>query len=542
MGAMSPTLAADAAWPAAAIAAAEAPLTAGTDRYMRAAAHAVTAAALDELRGHRAGAAGARVLALVGGGHNGADTLLAAAALARRGCAVSAALATDHPLPAALDRARDAGVRLAGDPREAVGAFLEAGGDLVLDGLTGIGATGGLRPRAAALIAPLLECTAGSAGATEPAGGRPFRVLAVDLPSGTGVDDGTLPAPVLPADRTVTFTCLKAALCLPPACRLAGRVEVVDLGLPVPQGPPTVMRPARAGLALPAPGPEDHKYTRGVVGLWAGSRAYPGAGLLAASGAARAGAGMVRLHAPRRVEDLVLSARPEVVTAPGRCQAVVLGPGVDPADEPRAAELTAVLSSCLDDGGSPRAAGAPAVIDAGALPLLADLVARGARCGPQHLLSPHAGEAAAALSALAASARPHWDRARVEADPGRAALRLSGLTGATVVLKGSPTLIASPGHPLCSVPAGPGWVGTAGSGDVLAGILGALLAGAAVAWEAGALAPSAPEAVRVAATAVRLHALAGTLAADRQGVGTPIVAMDIAEAVPRAWAALLVES
>ncbi|RRD30693.1 bifunctional ADP-dependent NAD(P)H-hydrate dehydratase/NAD(P)H-hydrate epimerase [Actinomyces bowdenii] len=540
MGAMSPTLAADEAWPAALIAAAEAPLTAGTDRYMRAAAHAVAAAALHELGEHRGGAAGARVLALAGGGHNGADTLLAAAALARRGCAVSAALATDHPLPGALHRARAAGVRIADSPREAVGGFLEAGGDLVLDGLTGIGASGGLRPRAAALIAPLLDRTAGSAAGAR-AGGRPFRVLAVDLPSGTGVDDGTLPGPVLPADRTVTFTCLKAALCLPPACRLAGRVEVVDLGLPVPQGPPIVVRPTRSRPALPSPGPEDHKYTRGVVGLWAGSESYPGAGLLAASGAARAGAGMVRLHAPRRVEDLVLAARPEVVPAPGRCQAAVLGPGTDPADAPRAVELRTVLSACLGEGAALRA-GAPAVIDAGALPLLADLVARGGRCGPQHLLTPHAGEAAAVLSALAGAGRPDWDRTRVESDPGRAALRLSELTGATVLLKGSPTLIASPGRPLCSVPAGPGWAGTAGSGDVLAGILGALLAGAAVAWEEGDRAPGAHEVVPVAAAAVRLHSRAGRLASAQGGLSAPIVAMDIADAVPRAWAALLAGS
>ena len=398
------------AWPVQEISAAEAPLTAGTDRYMRAAAHAVARAALRELRqgpivpgaaappagsayaplapaspagppvlpvspsspvtptgtpADRGGAyvspgwiAGAPVLLLVGGGHNGADTLLAGGLLARSGCAVSAVLATEHPHPVALEEARSHGVTVYGagyrsdsaDDRSgteaivAVEAFLARGG-LVLDGLTGIGADGPLRPDAAALIAPLVA-------AGEP-GRRPLRVIAVDLPSGTGVDDGTIGGPVLAADRTITFTCLKGCLCLPPARHLCGAVEVVPLGLPAPASRPIARRPVDGGLgdylirALPEPGADDHKYTRGVVGLWAGSETYPGAAVLTASGAVRAGAGMVRLAAPRRVEDLVLAARPEVVPTAGRSQALVLGPGIDPADAARADELRAVLRPTL---------------------------------------------------------------------------------------------------------------------------------------------------------------------------------------------------
>ena len=556
------------------IADAEAPLTARTDRYMRAAAHAVAGAAASELRSWRGAVVGARVLALIGGGNNGADTLLAAAALARRGCAVTAALATDHPLTMALQEAQAAGVRIEGpDDGTAVEAFLAGGADLVLDGLTGIGARGALRPRAACLIAPLLrapeaapEAAPGAAAGESRASERPrpFRVLAVDLPSGTGVDDASLPGPVLPADRTVTFTCLKAALCLPPACHLAGEVEVIDLGLPLPGGAPIAVRPhpAQAAAALRIPGTHDHKYTRGVVGLWAGSEAYPGAALLTASGAARAGAGMVRLHAPRRVEDLVLAARPETVTAPGRCQALVLGPGTDPSDIPRAEELGALLRACLRGHRGPAhdhpvataaRPGTPVIIDAGALALLGEALAeprpdraahkeqaqrprcpRPAQCGPEHVLTPHAGEAAALLGALG----QEWDRERVEAHPPSAATALSELTGATVLLKGAPTLIAAPGQPLCAVDSGPGWLATAGSGDVLAGILGALLAGAAVHWEDRAAAPGAQEVVPVVAAAVRLHALAGDLAGERTGGPAPILAMDVAEAAPQAWAAL----
>ena len=621
------------AWPAREIAAAEAPVTAGTDRYMRAAAHAVARAALRELRqgpvvpggaaslarpssaspsptylagppaspaspvspaaptgtsGEAAGThmspgwiSGAPVLLLVGGGHNGADTLLAGGLLSHSGCAVTAVLATEHPHPVALEEARSHGVTVYGagyrsdgaedwDSAEAVAAveaFLARGG-LVLDGLTGIGATGPLRPDAVALIAPLV-----AAGAP---GRRPLRVIAVDLPSGTGVDDGTVDGPVLAADCTVTFTCLKGCLCLPPARHLCGAVEVVPLGLPAPTSRPIARRPVDGALGdyltrvVPEPGANDHKYTRGVVGLWAGSETYPGAAVLAASGAVLAGAGMVRLTAPRRVEDLVLAARPEVVPAAGRSQALVLGPGVDPADTVRADELREVLRPTLaparDSGGGRVAdgaktgeeasdgatgavpAGAPAVVDAGALSILTELLDEGLRCTPRHVLTPHAGEAAALLTALADSETPEetarqWNRERVEAHPAHAVREICRLSGATVLLKGATTLIAAPHHPLVSVDSGPGWMATAGSGDVLAGVLGAVLAGAAARWErevacAAAGADSAQGVlVDSVAAGVRLHALAGAYAAAMPGAGVvgagghPVAALDIAAAL-----------
>ena len=621
------------AWPAQEIAAAEAPVTAGTDRYMRAAAHAVARAALRELRqgpvvpgaaaslarpssgspsptylvgppaspaspvspaapagtsGEAAGThmspgwiSGAPVLLLVGGGHNGADTLLAGGLLSHSGCAVTAVLATEHPHPVALEEARSHGVTVYGagyrsdgaedwDSAEAVAAveaFLARGG-LVLDGLTGIGATGPLRPDAVALIAPLV-----AAGAP---GRRPLRVIAVDLPSGTGVDDGTVDGPVLAADCTVTFTCLKGCLCLPPARHLCGAVEVVPLGLPSPTSRPIARRPVDGALGdyltrvVPEPGANDHKYTRGVVGLWAGSETYPGAAVLAANGAVLAGAGMVRLTAPRRVEDLVLAARPEVVPAAGRSQALVLGPGVAPADTVRADKLREVLRPTLaparDSGGGRVAdgartgeeaadsaagaapAGAPVVVDAGALSILTELLDEGLRCTPRHVLTPHAGEAAALLTALADSETPEgtarqWNRERVEAHPAHAVREICRLSGATVLLKGATTLIAAPHHPLVSVDSGPGWMATAGSGDVLAGVLGAVLAGAAARWEreVGCAAAGADSAQGVlvdsVAAGVRLHALAGAYAAAMPGAGVvgagghPVAALDIAAAL-----------
>ncbi|MDO4900032.1 bifunctional ADP-dependent NAD(P)H-hydrate dehydratase/NAD(P)H-hydrate epimerase [Actinomyces sp.] len=537
------------AYPARAVADAEAPLTAGTDRYMHAAAHAVAQAAVAELRGARGALAGARVLLLVGAGHNGGDALLAGALLARRGCAVIAAPATDAARlhATALTAARTAGVRLAADPLAAARAAAEAdsGADLVIDGLTGIGATGPLRPAASRLIAPLRA-------AGEP-GERPFRVLAVDLPSGVGVDDGTLPGPVLDADRTVTFTCFKAAHLLPPAAPRCGRVEVVDLGLPVPETMPLTARPADAelGRLLRVPGDRDHKYTRGVVGLWAGSRTYPGAAVLAASAAVHTGAGMVRLAAPARAVDLVLTRRPEVVPADGRCQALVIGPGTDPTDAPRAAELDAALGRVLGEAGE----SVDAVIDAGALPLLAARLACGGRCSQRQVLTPHAGEASALLSGLGERA----SREEVEAAPAAAVRRLVELTGATVLLKTTPTLIASPGGTLLSVDSGPGWLATAGSGDVLAGIIGALLAASRADADNGragrgeATDVAAETSARRAALGVRLHALAAAQAAGVEGAasvacaataeagppytspGHPIAALEVAEAIPAVW-------
>ena len=509
---------------------------------------------------------GAPVLLLVGGGHNGADTLLAGGLLAHSGCAVSAVLATEHPHPVALEEARSHGVTIHGagyrsddgtdqalaEAVAAIEAFLVRGG-LVLDGLTGIGATGALRPDAAALIAPLIA-------AGQP-GHRPLRVIAVDLPSGTGVDDGTVNGPVLAADLTVTFTCLKGCQCLPPARHLCGVVEVVPLGLPAPTSRPLARRPADGALgdylrrALREPGPDDHKYTRGVVGLWAGSETYPGAAVLAASGAVRAGAGMVRLTAPRRVEDLALAARPEVVPAAGRAQALVLGPGIDPADTTRADEVRAVLASTLTPSGGDRQGHTriptriPTVVDAGALSILTELLTEELGCTPLHVLTPHAGEAAALLIALedkgtAAQETRGWSRDRVEAHPGLAAREICRLTGATVLLKGATTLIAAPQRPVVSVDSGPGWMASAGSGDVLAGILGAVLAGAAARWEQEtAPAASGPASVMDAlvesvAAGVRLHALAGAYAAaSPQGAGGtgvgghPIAALDIAAAL-----------
>src|SRR5699024_7348675 len=161
-------------------------------------------------------------------------------------------------------------------------------------------------------------------------------VVAVDVPSGIGVDDGVVPGPVLAADLVLACGGPVAGLLLPPAARLAPVVEVLDLGVDVPDPGEQVVRrleDADVRALWPVPHATDDKYARGVVAIVAGSRTYPGAGVLCAGAAVASGAGMVRYVGPRRAEDLVLAAHPEVVPGDGRAQAWVVGPGLEPDDE-----------------------------------------------------------------------------------------------------------------------------------------------------------------------------------------------------------------
>ncbi len=267
----------------------------------------------------------------------------------------------------------------------------------------------------------------------------------------------------------------------------------------------------------PVPGAADDKYSRGVVGVIAGSDAYPGAAALVVSGAIRAGVGMVRYVGPPRAQDLVLNHRPEaVVHHPSdaaerlpRAQAWVVGPGVADSPEQDAAIGAAIAEAC------------PMVADAGALATVARARAAGARAvgADRVLLTPHASELVRTLEAL----RHDVTVADVERDrPGHARL-LAEAARATVLLKGAVTMIASPGGRVIELPEGPPWLATAGSGDVLAGIAGALLAQGVAADAAGA-------------TAAWVHARA----AERASHGGPIAALDIAGAVPRVVAELLV--
>ena len=416
---------------------------------------------------------GARVAVLVGAGDNGGDALYAGARLARRGARVDAVLVSPERAHAqGLAALRAAGGRVAGDPVRAV-----AGSDLVIDGLVGIGGSGGLRAEAAALAELAREH-----------GGL---VVAVDLPSGVDADTGELPGAHVVADVTVTFGARKIALVVDPAAAEAGHVDQVDIGLApfLPEPTVEVLEPADVADRLPRPGRDANKYSRGVVGVLAGSSEFAGAAVLAVGGAIRGGAGMVRYLGPDDVARQVRHHWPEAVTASGKVQAWVAGPGLG-SDAGRGGALDTVL-----------AAGEPAVVDADGLRFLPP------RLETPILLTPHAGELARLLGA---------DRHDVEARRLHNARAAAARWNAVILLKGSTTLVVAPDGRVRANPTGTPALATAGSGDVLAGLAGALLAAGLDPFDAGSV-------------AAYVHGVAGRLAAETAAYPS---ATDVLDALP----------
>jgi hydroxyethylthiazole kinase-like uncharacterized protein yjeF len=515
------------------------------------------------LRAGPGGVYGSRVVVLAGTGDNGGDALYAAAALARRGAAVTAIQAGPRIHAGGAGALRAAGGRIIpvipprapDDTRPDAGGRYDAGhgvrhaigrADLIVDGMLGIGGKGGLREP----YATLAQLASNSGGTT----------VAVDLPSGIDADTGAVEGPAVRADVTVTFGAVKPGLLIDPGALHAGVVELVDIGLrPHLQGPPDASAPQREDIRamVPQPGMESNKYRRGVLGLLTGSDRFAGAALLAAGGAVRGGAGMVRLvTAPaaaaavrpawpevvitelsgdspsRSEEDIEISPRAGTLRFPedvGRVQAWAAGPGMGTTDV-AAARLRAVLDTSL-----------PVLVDADGLSLLARHEGLLPRPAPT-LLTPHAGELGRLLGA---------DPADVEARRLEYARRAATEFGACVLLKGSTTVIAPPDglDPVLVNTTGTPWLATAGTGDVLSGLAGALLA-------QGLLPPQA------AIAAAYLHGLAARLAAadlagagavpapaggtvadgeltgGGAGGGAPIGASDVIRALPMAFRAL----
>ncbi|MEV0842611.1 NAD(P)H-hydrate dehydratase [Actinocatenispora sera] len=430
-----------------------------------------------------------RVLLLVGAGNNGGDTLFAGARLARRGAQVRALLlAGEHTHAAGLADFRAAGGRLVDEVSGPV--------DLVLDGIVGIGGRPGLRPDALAAVRAV-------AGAGAP-------VLAVDVPSGVDVDTGAAPAESVWADVTVTFGTYKPCLVVGPAAPRAGLVELIDIGLalylptaPVAEadGPsgwsvspalPALSVPDADDIAAiwPVPVPSSDKYTRGVVGVATGSEAYSGAAVLSVGGALAGPAGFVRYAG--HAADHVRRAWPPAVIADrvgdaGRVQAWVVGSGLG-TDVRAKGELRAAL-----------AADVPVCVDADGLTLLADdpVGWLADRTAPT-VLTPHDRE-----FARLAGAEPGDDRPA-------AARELAARLGVTVLLKGDRTVVASPDGRCLVNSTGTAVLATAGSGDVLSGLLGSLLA-------------AGLPAERAAIAAAFAHGLAGREAATHG----PVTAMDV---------------
>jgi len=435
---------------------------------MQRAAAGLAYAVIGHLRGRGLGGAyGKRVVLLVGSGDNGGDALYAGALLARRGARVEAWLLSDRAHAGGLAALRAAGGTVSAgvaSTSSTTGAF-----DVVVDGIVGIGGKPGLRPDAEAALALLA--------------GIP--VVSVDTPSGVCVDTGEVDGAHVTADLTVTFGTYKPCHLLDPAASACRKVELVDIGLDLPAPVIESLEAADVAALMPRPAPDVHKYSRGVVGLRVGSATYPGAALLAVSGANTGLAGMVRYVGT--ASEWVKRHNPEVV-GDGQAQAWVVGSGS--ADGANSALAFA------------RASGVPLVIDADSLRAL------NGPLGVPAILTPHAGELATLI---------REDRGDVEARPLHYARLAAQRFDAVVLLKGRRTTIASPDPdtPVRVNTTGTSWLATAGSGDVLGGLIGSLLA--------AGLAP-----IDAASAGAWLHGAAATLAS----AGGPVTASGVAAAIP----------
>jgi hydroxyethylthiazole kinase-like uncharacterized protein yjeF len=426
---------------------------------------------------------GVRVTALVGAGNNGGDALFAGAHLARRGARVTAVLLD-------AERAHAAGLAAL---RAAGGRVTAPGGptgldraDLVLDGIVGIGGTGGLRPAAAALV--------------EQAATGPGLMVAVDVPSGVDASTGAVPGAAFPAQHTVTFGAVKTGLVVGEGRGYAGAVHLVDIGLDLPAASVHRLTDADAAARIRPPHAGDDKYTQGVVGVVAGSATYPGAAVLCTGAALRTRPGLVRYAGT--AADGVRAAWPEtIVTAgrpadAGRVQAWVVGPGMGTDDDARSV-LAEVLATDL-----------PVLVDADALTMAAqDPALVRDRTAPT-VLTPHDREFARFGQ-------------EVGEDRIAAARRLAADLGAVVLLKGDATVVAGPDGTAYVNGTGTPWLATAGTGDVLSGIGGALLA-------------TGLPAVEAAAVAAHVHGRAGQVAAE----GGPLIAGDLVRRLPATLARL----
>ncbi len=459
----------------------------------------------------RAGAAVARTAArllpglrrawvLVGPGNNGGDGYVAARLLAAMGVAVEVAELHSHPGSPLADRMRRE--LLEAIPTHEGRLSLSAGPptlerlqgtDLVVDALLGAVLSRPAGPELASWFELVRQA------------GVP--VLAIDVPSGLDADLAVPTGPIMQATWTLQLGAAKPASLLPPARSCYGQRLLDDLDLPADllarHAVGRVVDTAYAGRALPRRREDGHKYQAGTVLVVGGSAPYAGAAELAARAALRAGAGYVVLATPERHP----ASWPELVALPwdgsaagftrmhsepqaARTGAWVVGPGLQ--------TDTATLLALLRDRRL------PTVLDGGALlPAILDLAAS----SQPLVLTPHAGEAARLLG------RSSQDVTR---DPLAAAAELADRTAATVVLKGPATVVAAPGRSLRLVEGGPAALATAGTGDVLAGVIGALLSAGWGDHEADGDAPPehpTSDAVldRVAA-AVAMHAEAGRLA------------------------------
>lgn len=474
------------------------------------------------------------VVVLCGKGNNGGDGLVVARHLDAAGLRVRVISIGGTKAEGPAAAMADAWTRSGGtietpgeaDVSRVVGTAVRESG-VVVDALLGTGTRSAPRGAVAGAIQALARETRGSSPA------RP-RVMALDVPSGLDISTGEIPGACAPADLTVTYGFAKLGLYTHPGARHAGRVEVVPLGWPkAAQDAVTLVDELLDGAtqraALPGLDVEAHKGSRGRVLVVAGRDARPGAAALCCRAAFRAGAGVVTLATTRAAADVVIAGEPEVMPEVLAAQggaisaksaaavvalakgagAVVFGPGAGLGPGPGA-----VLNALLETEG------APLVVDADGITLLALAARTKAKTGAKGqgasllarralVLTPHPGEMARLLG---------LETSDVQATRVRRAREAAAAFGATVVLKGARTLIASPEGPIAVNPSGNPGLATAGAGDVLAGVIAA--------WIARGLAP-----FEAAKAAVWAHGAAADLAAAEIG-DAGFLARDVADRIP----------
>lgn len=466
------------------------------------------------------------VLVLCGKGNNGGDGFAAARMLATAGYRATVMLALGEP-DAGTDAARALAEAMARSGAVEVVRFTTIedlnnrleDADIVVDALLGTGARSPLRDPLPAIVRAVNKMR--------------LPVVAADLPTGLDGDDGLAmgedaaedDAPVIRAAITVTMGLPKVGLLGARGVRAAGRVRVEPLRFPRDLlNDPAIARSTlmlgEAARLLPARPLDGHKGTFGTVLVCAGSRSMPGAAMLATLGALRGGAGLVRLMAPRPVLEAVAVQLPEALLAPaGFAFDEALGPMTDDA---MAALLDGVDAVVVGPGMSTASQSAaflrqlveavrvPLVVDADALNIVAhdDSIALPAAS----VATPHPGEAARLLGAYVAEVQgARW----------KAAVDLVERLGCTVILKGYGSLVASAGRDTTHLPAGNTALARGGSGDVLAGVIGSLLAQGLEPYDAA-----------------RLGGFVCGLAADRaldDASPRGLLTREVAAALPRAW-------
>lgn len=443
---------------------------------------------------------GLRVAVVCGKGNNGGDGLVVARLLHTAGIPVDTWLAVpsdelgDDAAPL-LAQLRDcgAGIHDLPDTPAAVAALQNA--DVIVDAVLGTGLRGEPRRRQGQAIEAINDT------------GHP--VVSVDIPSGVDASTGAVPSSAVWAAVTVTFGLVKVGHLFSPGRAYCGALELADIGFPAEAiaagaGPTGLLTEEGVAALIPRRPADAHKDTCGAVLAVAGAAGMTGAAALTAESALRSGAGRVSLAAPSSLNDILEVKLTEVMTralpevrrhrclalrALGdiqallpRAAALAVGPGLG-----RHRETAELVRRLLRQPGLP-----PTVVDADALHALGT---KPGELGPEFVLTPHAGE----MARLCDMARP-----TVEDDPVACAAQLARSTGSTIVLKGAPTVIADPAGQVSVNPTGNPGMATAGSGDVLTGVIAGFLA--------QGLEPQA-----AAQCGVFVHGMAGDLARDGMG-------------------------